>query len=239
MDDIKYFLDKNISKKDQKLLIILFGAILLACSYFWGYRGFMEKKSTQDAYNNEKLAEISIRNEYAISQSTYEQETARINEETAAIKKQFPPQIHSENSIINAMNLEKDSLSLRISNIGIAESTLIQSTLEEDMEPSEYKTAATEMGLTAQYAYELYNTPVTYQFTSGYGDFKNTLSAIRKNLDTKSIESVVMTYDSTTSSLIGTLIVNQYMITGTDQEYITPEVKASTIGNPNPFATTE
>lgn len=239
MSDFKEKLNKNITKKDQKLLIILFGLAILLISYYWGNKHFTELKAGVDSANSEKRTEVSILTDYANNQAYYEEMMVDMNEDNDKVKAKFPPTIHSENSIVSAMKLEQESPSLTISNIGIDDTVLVRSTLEERAELSEVRQQAQLMGIESDYVYELYNTPVTYQFAAGYSDFKKSINSIRKNVDLKSIESVVMTYDNTTSNLLGTLTVNQYTIAGTDRQYSTPEVKGSPVGNANPFSTTE
>lgn len=83
----------------------------------------------------------------------------------------------------------------------------------------------------------LYSTPVSMTFTSTYDQFKDLLDTVPKNEEKQSIESVSATYDTTTGNLMGTIVINKFLMTGTNQVYTTPDDTAVPKGTQNIFGT--
>lgn len=83
----------------------------------------------------------------------------------------------------------------------------------------------------------LYSTPVSMTFTSTYDQFKDLLDTVPKNEEKQSIESVSATYDTTTGNLMGTIVINKFLMTGTNQVYTPPDDTAVPKGTQNIFGT--
>lgn len=83
----------------------------------------------------------------------------------------------------------------------------------------------------------LYSTTLNITFTSDYDGFKKILDAAANNSAKQSIQSATATFDSTTGNLMGTLVINQFFMTGTNQTYSTPDLSGVPSGTTNIFGT--
>ena len=98
--------------------------------------------------------------------------------------------------------------------------------------PAEFAPYVTVNG---DYNFVLSNRVAEYRFTTGYSDLKTLLYFIKNSNHIKSLNSVVVSYDENSGNLTGTFGLDNYILTGTDQEYAEPTATGSPIGSSNPF----
>lgn len=265
-----------MSNKNIKLFAILFGVILAAVGYYFGYTKLNEKAQIIEAENAELAKEEAALMSMDANRAIYEADTVKFNQMVDEKMDPFPPLLHSEDFVKNAIDLEAvDGTSFLVSDIEVSEKNMLYSTANQTAvtaaggtvnadpnapAPVVDETVKTElpmadqqyaltredmdgMGMTnvdtTSYIYELYNQPISYTYVVGYDDFKNTVKKIRGAAKVQSIDSFDMMYDTETGMLDGTMIVNQYTLTGTDKQYEAPVIDYSAIGNKTPFLTIE
>lgn len=212
-----------ITKKEKKTLLYAAGVLSLVLVYFFILAPGKEER-TQLKDTNEALAiELEQVEGYAEKQEYYQQETAAMQEEIDAVLAEFPAWITEETTIMYADMLEDDT-DIYIPNISIGNSNYLY-TLGENS------------GEMAGSGISLYGTPVVYTFTVSYDDMKKVVRMIQEDEEQRNVETITLSYESGSGKLVGNMTVNMYAVTGTDKEYVAPNVPSMMLGTDNFFGT--
>ena len=212
-----------ITRKEKKMLLYAAGGLSLVAVYsFIVAPGKEERNELKTQYNNLsiQLEEIQV---HADMQEYYEQETAVMQKEMDDVLAQFPAWITEETTIMYADMLE-DKTDMYIPGISIGNSNYLY-TLGLDAEE------VAESGIS------LYETPVVYTFTVPYDDMKEVVRMIQEDEEQRNVESITLSYESGSGELVGNMTVKMFAVTGTDSEYIAPDVPSMQLGTDNIFGT--
>ena len=85
----------------------------------------------------------------------------------------------------------------------------------------------------------LYRTQVTLQFNGTYAGLKEAVTYIAQQNGRMTLDNVNASYDTSTGNLTGTIIVNMFSMTGTDNSYTEPDAGEVAYGTDNIFGTLE
>lgn len=85
----------------------------------------------------------------------------------------------------------------------------------------------------------LYRTRVTLQFSGTYAGLKEAVTYIAEQTGRMTLDDVSASYDTSTGNLTGTIIVNMFSMSGTDNTYSEPDAGETTYGTDNIFGTIE
>lgn len=85
----------------------------------------------------------------------------------------------------------------------------------------------------------LYRTQVTLQFNGTYAGLKEAVTYLAQQNGRMTLDNVNASYDTSTGNLTGTIIVNMFSMTGTDNSYSEPDAGAVAYGTDNIFGTIE
>lgn len=205
----------KISKKDARLLLYTGGILTILLVFLWVYRPAQEQNEALRAENAELEVELAARQEHAVLKDEYQQKTVTMQAEIDETLSIFPAAVKEEDIILYANELEEKS-DMEIANIGIG--------------------AVNQIGQMGETKF-LNDTQVGYTFTVSYDDMKKMVEAIQSHDDKRNVESVVLSFDSATAKIIGTMNVNFYSMTGTEKEYKEPQVPGIAHGTKNIFGT--
>lgn len=85
----------------------------------------------------------------------------------------------------------------------------------------------------------LYRTQVTMQFNGTYAGLKEAVTYIAEQTGRMTLDNVNASYDTSTGNLTGTIVVNMFSMTGTDNSYSEPDAGEVAYGTDNIFGTIE
>lgn len=107
---------------------------------------------------------------------------------------------------------------------------------EEDLQ--NVSDAAADLSNTSQTPV-LYRTQVTLQFNGTYAGLKEAVTYLAQQNGRMTLDNVNASYDTSTGNLTGTIIVNMFSMTGTDNSYSEPDAGDVAYGTDNIFGTIE
>lgn len=237
----------QVSKRDQKLLIILAGILVLAAAYFFGYSKYKTKREevqTQIEVLQNRYDGLAMRN---LKRGEYQSYIESSETEIKSIASLYPSQVTSEKEVYFITQLE-DATGAQVSNIAIEEPVIsYTSTLPEgvtstttDATTGTTETSAAEEanGQTAEATgqgsvyggFSGFNTVITVTFKSDYTGLKKMVDFINLNQERKTIDSFSVTYDKSSGLLAGTMTYNAYSTNSVYSTYEAPEIPSNGLG---------
>ena len=255
-------MNTKLSMRDKKLLLIFLGIAVFALGYFLVFRPQMAKAEALRAENvplREKLNELK---EIEENKDFYVSETAKYNDQVNAYLAMFPVDVKEEDAILLGKRME-DKLGISAAGMDFSDMQLVasldgsasysssgeQQTLSEQAnEPTqdqinqiEGTTDQSESGRTdidiSSEDVSLYRMQNTITFNCTYDELKNIVDFLASEKTRMTIDSVNVTFSSSTGELGGTIVVDMYAMTGTGQEYTEPNTSPVKSGNKNLFGT--
>ena len=240
----------SISNREKRMLLMLFGVILMVLSYVAVFRPQMDKASEISAQNETLDSRLDELLDMAAKKEYYQRKTQNMQDEIDKYCEQFPADIKEEDGIVLAQNIEKASgitidtvgtgVRLMVSDDGTVdeESTEQQQTLseqdnaatKEQVDKIEGNTEATTETQQQTDDALIEDSPTLYrtQDTLSYkGSYENLKKAV----------TITMTFDSGSGGLTGTMTVNIYSMSGIGNQYSEPDAGTSTYGKKNLFGT--
>ena len=255
----------NISNREKRLLLMLFGVLLLVVSYFAVFSPQMETASEIATQNDSLNARLNELLGMAAKKDYYQRETQNMQDEIDKYCEQFPADIKEEDGIVLAQNIEKAS-GIAIDTVGtgvrlmVSEDGTVNEEDNSDQQTlSEQDNAATKAQVdqiegnteastetqqqTADALVEdnptLYRTQDTLNFTGSYENLKKAVTYINGQVGRMTVDNITMSFDSGTGGLTGTITVNIYSMSGIGNQYSEPDAGTSTYGKKNLFGTLE
>ena len=255
-------MNTKLSMRDKKLLLIFLGIAVFALGYFLVFRPQMAKAEALRAENvplREKLNELK---EIEENKDFYVSETAKYNDQVNAYLAMFPVDVKEEDAILLGKRME-DKLGISAAGMDFSDMQLVasldgsasygssddQQTLSEQAnEPTQdqinqiegtmdqSKSGRTDIDISSEDV-SLYRMQNTITFNCTYDELKNIVDFLASEKTRMTIDSVNVTFSSSTGELGGTIVVDMYAMTGTGQEYTEPNASPVKSGNKNLFGT--
>ena len=214
----------TISKRDLKLILCLAGIVVFLALYLGVYNHFNAKAEETRTATAALTPELDELRGYSANQQTYTDGIAAAQATVSELSYRYPNDVRAEDKIMFISALERQ-LGLSVSAASFSEPAplLDFSTIREN-----------ETG---------YETVPVSAFSSGmslsciltYPELKSALSYIYDQSYVHSLESVSVSFDSTTGELYGTMNIQKYFITGEDGAYHPTEVPSYPLGTNNIF----
>jgi hypothetical protein len=215
----------NISKRDIKMLLILFGIVIFVLCYFLVYLSFNE--------DNEFLLEDIEDAEFKLVQlREIEREVAGYREMAAeserlilAKQAEYPADVRAADLIMYVVELEE--------NIGIETGgiTFIQPV---SIMTVQGLTESENGGYTFA-AQNAYRTGVNISCSLTYQQLKDLINYVYEETPKASVHSISLSYNSATGLLYGNMIINRSFLSSNDIEYVAAQIPDMELGLPNPF----
>lgn len=255
-------MNTKLSMRDKKLLLIFLGIAVFALGYFLVFRPQMDKAEALRAENvplREKLNELK---EIEENKDFYVSETAKYNDQVNAYLAMFPVDVKEEDAILLGKRME-DKLGISAAGMDFSDMQLVasmdgsasyssqddQQTLSEQAnEPTQdqinqiegtmdqSESGRTDIDISSEDV-SLYRMQNTITFNCTYDELKNIVDFLASEKTRMTIDSVNVTFSSSTGELGGTIVVDMYAMTGTGQEYTEPNTSPVKSGNHNLFGT--
>lgn len=244
----------EIKKSDIKLIVaaLLFFAAL--GSFYFCKFSLSGKTEQLEAENATLQTEVDYLQELMNNKEQYIAETEAMQAEITNIKGQFPADVKPEDQIIYANKLElKNAILVEAvampgkEIVTVADPVATAAPVVTDDGAVDDGTDvpvddAVEAPVTSSLASSvvLYRSPTTVTFKSTYKSVKDVIAQINEDTkDKKSIDSLSLAFDEETGNLTGTLMVQFYSLSGTENEYQVPSVTGVSKGTNNIFGTSE
>lgn len=255
----------KLSKRDIGLLTGLLGILLAFACYKFVFQNFQDKT---DALKNE-ITILSQKEQEMVQLEKdmpfYQEEIARLGVINKDLLQQFPADILPENEIMYAVELE-DKNKIFFSDLSYGTAVLMELSGSQTAgteaagqtaegtaasQPTEDPLAEAQTGESAGTAQtgeaaaaqpggmqaNLLTMTMGYECT--YDGLKTTIRYNNDHTNRMVIDGLTAAYDPTTGQLAGTMTLNQYYITGTENTYSEPYVPSMRTGTDNIFGTYE
>lgn len=206
----------KISKSEQKFLLYVLGVAILVIVYVAVFLKVQDKNASLERERNELQSKVNQLEAWDANKETYQKQTATMEKELATLYAGFPADVKEETAIMYARELETLA-GLQVSSVSILGQNLLYTSGSGERQKF------------------LYGTNLTLDYTGIYGGIKTAVEHIQSDAKKKNVESISLSYDSSTSNLLGTMTVNCYSIAGTDEVYTKPVIPTMPIGTDNIF----
>jgi len=222
-------IEMNLSKRDQKLIIILLGIVIFAAAYAGVYLNFTNKTTALEAETAALAPRLSELQGYYNSLGTYEK---GIEESRAVITEnlmQYPEDVRPEDEIMYAVSLEKDvGLFIGSAAFGEPEQVMALRGITE-----------TEDGSYSVLPLSAFRRRMDCACSLNYAQLKRTVKYINETPLCTRLNTVSVSYDAETGGLTGTMTIDKYFITGINDAYVETYVPQMPLGTDNIFGTIE
>ncbi|MDO5292139.1 MAG: hypothetical protein Q4F05_05245 [bacterium] len=203
----------QISKRDIKLLLFLGCVLVLAGSYFFGYKHYGEKREAEEAQIKilqEKYDDLNSKN---VNREKYIKETEENEKKIEELKGSYPSTVAVENEIYFTKLLQEHT-----------KAVVTQMTYTE---PESFY-VDNEAGVTT--GIKGYKAVSTISFESDYTSLKKAIQYIQSAKYRRVIESINISVDRTTGKLSGSMAYNDYYLEGAGCKYEPDTIPAGASG---------
>lgn len=216
----------SVSKKDQKLILVLLGLVIFLVSYFGISKTFNNKKTDVETQISSLSSQAEELKGYYANQSSNQAEIDRIDLEISTERAKYPGDVRSEDLIMYATKLESE-IGIKIEGISIASPDVIS-------EFSIPEKSADNVDLLPEIAVR---TRLTIDCTLSYAQLKKLIDYVYASAEKTGISDVSVSYNSETGGLAGTVTIDKYFITTTDYSYTPTAIPSVKTGKSDPFGT--
>jgi hypothetical protein len=219
----------TLSKKDIKLLLILGGILVFVLSYFVIFKAISEKKNnlqTQIAQLEPRVKELES---YYDNLNAYKVATHENNAIIDKLMPRFPNDVRAEDKIMYSVNLEKE-VGLDVHNVSFADPV-------EVLEFKGVKYDGNDVNNYTNLNLKAYCSSMAISCTLGYQQLKKAIDYIYATPNYTTLNSVNVSYDSTTGKLTGGMNIDKYFIKGVDDTYKETYIPSMPMGTNNIFNT--
>lgn len=233
-------------KRDILLLLLLVGVL----AFYLVYQFFFLKVQTQiesvEAENEGLQTKISGLQALLPNEDKYNEEIETMTADMAEITSKFPADSRLEDSYLFAINLS-DQSGMTYSSISVgAKEPFYQPGATDAESATGTAPAATEAAAAdaspvgADTGMIMYKIPVGFGIQTTYDGLKKAIDYICTQEERKTIESLSVSFDNSTGNLSGTMSVNIFTLTGTNNTYEEPNIPTDIpTGTGNIFGTIE
>lgn len=231
----------EFGKKERDLLIGAIGIVVATLVWFLLASPLMEKTEDLKIENNSLRPKAEEYRAVAANVDEYQSQINALAEEKVEIMSHFPSAIEREDQIMFWANLDMEYPGqVALSNISLMETEVI---VPEGMENSEQAAVdnSTQAGIVAgaeNGVVNLYKSPVNIDFKATYSGLKDILRYLSLWNDKNTLDSISLSFDSSTGSLSGSMSLGLYFITGTEKEYVPVFIPRPDTGVKDVFRTT-
>lgn len=215
----------KISKRNiTKLLILLAAAIIIAVSYYFGYKPYTEQRHQVES----EIADLEIKERELLAKieslDNLREQAGQFEEKLKTLISAYGESSSLEQGLITIDTIIK-STGLVINGYTITESIMVGS-VEDYI--SEYGT-----GLF------LYKTSFTLSYQSTYDDLKRFVEYVNAYPERANITDISMNYDMSSGNLSGDMKVDVYSFKSGEAPEVYPDIQGIAIGRDNVFGTVE
>lgn len=215
----KMKLNVSLSEKDKMILIVLVIALIVFCSYYFGYRNINAMTLEVKQETEELTSKYKTLYPLYQKKDDYVSETKKLTEKYDSILEDFPDGMTQEGLIVLAKSIEEDT-NVWFSSVSMSE---IQPVYTFGQVTS---TNPSTLGASVYYSdFVGHKAVLTLSYQESYSDFKKMLEYFEKNESNQfAVEKVSMSYDEGDGQVSGSLDLAVYDITGSNRPEAAVEV---------------
>jgi hypothetical protein len=245
------------TKSKKQIILSVIGILTALLSYQFIYSSYMEKTRLIENETTKLETRVDKFKSLQENASFYQEEIDRMNNEMASIYKQFPGDVKQEDEIMLVKDMEEniDNLSISSLSFGTQEESKKESTSDTSQTITTGANTSTDAssqinseGITSEEISAqtspaafptLYKTPLNLAYKVSYSGLKDMVKYIYNKKERMTIDSISVYFDSSTGDLSGNMVVNMYLMKGTDNSYIGQDIPNITHGTDNIFGSTQ
>lgn len=224
-------MEKKMGKEIQKFLLMMVLVILLAVvAFIYLYMPLLEERNAMVEENVELNSRwIELQN----MSRDKERFKAGINASRAEVSEvlnRYGVGNTPEKSIMLVKRMEEE-VGVKVPNVSFSSPSVLTSVempMIQDTEDGGYDIRHTTVGLLTE--------TLTMSYSCTYEQLKKLVDFINAYPERMNIASISVSYDSETSNLNGSLVLNLFAVTGTDRVYTEPKIEDIRLGEDNIFA---
>lgn len=216
----------TISKRDLNLLLILAGIIVFLLAYFLIYQDYTAKTDALTAENATLSARKSELRTYADNAQSYQSGIEESKKTVEAFLDSYPSLVRTEDMVMLSVAMEK-KVGIRVVSAAFPEPTKIADL--PYAKTDEAGALVPDAVLTAMRA------DMSVSCTMTYAQMKALLSYLYGRPTRIGIDSMNLSYDTSTGNLTGSLVVNEYYLQGSDRPQTPLDIPGVSVGTDNLF----
>ncbi|MBR1932036.1 MAG: hypothetical protein IJ833_11335 [Lachnospiraceae bacterium] len=222
----------KVGKKELSMLaaiVGIFAAIIALVMVYLPYKDETEQLQRDCDALHTRIAELQAWQE---EKPKYERESAIMVEDINQLIAQFPANSLEEDAVLYAARLEARNSNTFISSVGMEDPELLYeigpTTVPLSEEDAENNTSRT---------FRLYSQKITLANQFSYNGMKQFIKDIVEDNNSRTIETMAMSYDRNTGILVGNTEMRLFTLSGTDKQYEKSEMSGIKLGTNNIFGT--
>lgn len=217
----------KVSKRDQSMLLILLGLVVVLVAYFGIYTNFMGKANAAVSENDKLQSRLQELQDFYNNIPSYEDEIEKISENVEKKISEFPSDVRSEDLIVYGNELQ-NKLGVSVSNMSFSQPELVsQFSIPED----------DGNGGTTLVPYAALSTNMNISADMTYSQMLKFIDYIYKKSTHTTLDSISVSYDGETGGLTGSAILTKYFMSDSKYEYKPTKLPKFEQGTKNPFGT--
>lgn len=220
----------TVSEKDKKTLMIFLVALIVFCSWYFGYRNINNMTVAMKEERNELTKKYDSLYPLYTEKDNYKSQTEKFEQSYEDLLELYPAGSSQEGMIVLAKAIEEDT-GVEFSTLSMSEITpvytfgQITSTNPSAMGQAVYSTDYVGNRVT-----------LTMNYKATYDQGKGLISYLNSATDRKyTIDSMSMTYNETDDAMTGTIVLSTFDITGSDRTVPAVTVQNVPVGSSNLF----
>lgn len=241
----------GLSPKDTRMVLFLLGVVLVACAYFFVFRGNVSKAEEKNTSNAELQKTLDELIDLESKKAATEEDTKLKQAEMREIINQFPSELTQE-KVISIVDDMEEKTGVRFPSISMemnvqffpdpavmaAEQAAQEQAAQEQAEgeaPAEGETPAEGEAVLEETKIPDdiittdgllgYVSIITLGYTGDYSNIKKMINYINNHEDKMRIDSINFGFDNSSGELSGTVIISMYSMYGNGKEYVAPKIK--------------
>lgn len=235
----------KVSKRDIQLLIGLLGVLVVVLTYFLVYTKYVDKTKALETQNVALKQQADMLETLNLQKDEFITKTKAFDKEIVKIASKYDAGHMREDEIMFIYEMEglgSNDVVVPYINMSSQEPVISGSAVATDATGvviAEATGTETTAIAAADNGIQLFKSPLDFGFTTSYAGFKKMMGYIYATGGRKSIDSVNLTFDSSTGQLAGTMLMNMYFMTGTNGVYTPASIPTMSSGVENIFRTAD
>lgn len=224
-------MDKKMGKEIQKFLLMLALVVLLAVvAVIYLYKPLLEERNAMVQENVDLNTRwIELQN-MSRDKERYKAGINASRTEVSKVLNRYGVGNTPEKSIMLVKRMEEE-VGVKIPNVSFSNPSVLTSVempMIQDTESGTYNIQYTTVDLLTE--------TLTMSYSCTYEQLKKLVDFVNAYPERMNIASISVSYDSETSNLSGSLVLNLFAVTGTDRVYTEPAIDDIRLGEDNIFA---
>ena len=223
-------------KKGNEMQIFLLMLVLVVIMVFvavnYLYRPLVDERDALREENyNLNVRYIELYNMTA-NEEFWKEEINKSREAITEVLDRYSPGNTPEKSIKFVSDMERE-LEMRVPNVSFSSANMLTSV---KMPMVQDLGEGNESYSIQYYDVNLLKETLSYNYSCDYEQLKKMADYINAYSERTNIQSISVNYASENTALAGNIILNLYAVTGTDKQYVEPDISDIRLGEDNIFA---